>query len=61
MFVIAHATDPVLRPGEPGRIVKKFECVLTFPVVLRTRPGLGQKVITVCTGYATVCGGTIPV
>jgi len=39
----------------------KFECVHTFPAVLRTRTGLGQKVIMVCPGYATVCDGTFPV
>jgi len=47
--------------GKPGRIVKELECVYTFPAVLRTRPGLGQNVITVCRGYATVCDGTFPV
>jgi len=44
-----------------GRIVKKFKCVHTFPAVLRTRLGSGQKVITVCPGYATVCDGALPV
>ena len=29
--------------------------VRIFPAVLRTRPGLGQKIITVCPGNATVC------
>ena len=38
----------------------EFECVPTFPAVLRTMPGLGQNVITVCSGYATVCDGTFP-
>ena len=33
--------------SRPGRIGKEFECVHIFPAVLRTRPGLGQKLITV--------------
>jgi len=47
--------------GEPGRIVKEFECVHIFQAMLRTRPGLGQTVITVCPGDATVCDGTFQV
>jgi len=58
-----------MRPGslqpadrdEPGRIGKEFECVHIFPAVLRTRPGLRQKIITVCPGNATVCDGAFPV
>jgi len=34
--------------GEPVQIVNEFKCVHTFPAVLRTRPCLGQKVITDC-------------
>ena len=64
-----HSSSFTTRPGppatnsrgEPGRIVKELECVHTFPAVLRARPGFGQKVITVCPGYATVCDGTFPV
>jgi len=62
--VYAPVSPGSLQPadrGEPGRIGKEFECVHTFPAVLRTRPGFGQKVITVCPGYATVCDGTFPV
>jgi len=47
--------------GEPGRIGTEFECVHIFPAVLRTRPGLGHKFITVCPGDATVCDGAFPV
>jgi len=47
--------------GEPGRIGTEFECIHIFPAVLRTRPGLGQNLITVCPGNATVCNGAIPV
>ena len=35
--------------------------VYILQAVLGTRPGLGQKVITVCPGYATVCGYTFTV
>ena len=47
--------------GEPGRILNEFECVHTFPSVRRARPGLGQKVITLCPGYATACDSAFPV
>ena len=47
--------------GEPGRIGSEFEYVHIFPAVLRTRPGLGQKLITFCPGNATVCDGLFPV
>ena len=47
--------------GKPERIATKLECVHIFPAVLRTRPGLGQKLITVCPGYATVCDSAFPV
>ena len=47
--------------GEPERTVKEFECVHTFPAALRKRSGLGQKVITVCPGYVTVYGSSLPV
>ena len=56
-----HPCAPRRLLGKPGRIVEEFECVQTFPAVLRTRPGLGQKIITVCPRYATVCNGTFPV
>jgi len=46
--------------GEPGRFGKKFECILIFAAVLRTRPDLGQKIITVCLGNDTVCDGAFP-
>jgi len=60
---------PGVRPGASGQFVAGgpglkprsqcpgVECVHTFPAVLRTRPCLGQNVITVFTGYATVCDG----
>jgi len=44
--------------GEPGQIVKEFECVHIFPAMLRTKPGLGQNMISICPGYSTVCDGT---
>jgi len=47
--------------GEPGQIGTEFKCVQIFPAVLRTRAGLGQNLITVCPGYATVCDGAFPV
>ena len=47
--------------GEPGRFGTEFECVHIFPAVLRTRPGLGHTLITVCPGYAKVCDGQFPV
>jgi len=47
--------------GEPGRIGTELECIHIFPAVLRTRPGLGHKLVTVCPGYATVCDGAFPV
>jgi len=34
--------------GEPGRIGTEFGCLRIFPAVLRTRPGSGQNLITVC-------------
>ena len=58
-----------VRPGslqpvdqsETGRIGTEFECIHKFPAVLRTRPGLGHILITVCPGNATVCDGAFPV
>ena len=47
--------------GEPGRIGNELEYVHIFPAVLRTRPGLGQNLITLCPGNATVCDGSFPV
>ena len=47
--------------GKPGRIGTEFECVHIFPAVLRTRPGLGHKLITVCPDNATVYDGAFPV
>ena len=47
--------------GEPERIVKEFECVHTFPAALRNKYCLGQKVITICPGYAAVYGSSLPV
>jgi len=58
-------TVPVYAPVRPGslqqadrgereQIGTEFECVHIFPAVLRTRPGLGQKLIRVCPGNATV-------
>ena len=47
--------------GKPGGIVKEFECVHTLSVELRTRPGLGQKLITVCPGYVIIFDGAFPV
>jgi len=47
--------------GEPGRIGTKFECVHIFPAVLRTRPGLGHTLITVCPGNVTICDSAFPV
>jgi len=40
--------------GESGRNSSAF-------IYSRSRPGFGQKVITVCPGYATVCDGTFQV
>jgi len=47
--------------SETGRIGTEFECVHIFLALLRTRPGLGHKLITVCPGNATVCDGAFPV
>jgi len=47
--------------GEPGRIGTEFEYVHIFPTVLRTRPGFGHKLITVCSGNATDCDDAFPV
>ena len=48
-------------PGvRPGRTGTEFECVHIFPAVLRTRPGLGQKIDHACPGNATVCDGAFP-
>ena len=47
--VYAPVRPGSLQPADravPGRIVKKIECIHTFPAVVQTRPGLGQKVIT---------------
>ena len=46
--------------GGPGRTGTNRD-VHIFPAVLRTRPGLGHKFITVCPGNATVCDGAFPV
>jgi len=43
------------------RIGTELKCVHIFPAVLRIRPGLGYKLITVCPGNATMCDGAFPV
>jgi len=48
--------QPVDR-GDPGRIGTEFDFVHIFPAVLRTKESLGQKLITVYPGNATVCNG----
>ena len=62
-FSLVHivAVYAPLGPDGLERIVQEFECVHILPAMLRTRPGLGQKVITVCAGYATICDGSLPV
>jgi len=52
---VRHGASRQFAAGGPVRIGKEFECVPIDLAVLRTRPGLGQKLITVCPGNATVC------
>jgi len=46
-----------VRPGQTGM---NLETVHIFPVVLRTIPGLGQKLIMVCPGNATMHSRVAP-
>ena len=49
------------RPGANRSESCRNLSVHILPAMLRTRPGLGQKVITVCAGYATICDSSLPV